>query len=69
MDALGVAGEGFLAVIFGFSVYFLATTFASYWHHRLMHWRWFWNLHRYHHSTPELNIFSGNRGTRGWRCS
>jgi sterol desaturase/sphingolipid hydroxylase (fatty acid hydroxylase superfamily) len=50
-----------LGVLAGFSIYFLASTFASYWQHRLMHWRWFWYLHRFHHATPELNIFTGFR--------
>jgi sterol desaturase/sphingolipid hydroxylase (fatty acid hydroxylase superfamily) len=53
--------NGALEVIAGFSIYFLASTFVSYWHHRLMHWRGFWYLHRFHHATPELNIFSGFR--------
>jgi sterol desaturase/sphingolipid hydroxylase (fatty acid hydroxylase superfamily) len=26
-----------------------------------MHWRWFWYLHRFHHSAPELNLFTGWR--------
>jgi sterol desaturase/sphingolipid hydroxylase (fatty acid hydroxylase superfamily) len=53
--------DGIIEVLGAFSVYYLATTFVSYWHHRLMHWRWFWYLHRFHHSTPDLNILSGFR--------
>jgi sterol desaturase/sphingolipid hydroxylase (fatty acid hydroxylase superfamily) len=53
--------EGMLEVIGAFSIYFLVTTFVSYWHHRLLHWRWFWYLHRYHHSATEFNVFTGFR--------
>ena len=47
--------DGLLQVAFAFSVYFLITTFVGYWQHRLQHSRWFWHLHRFHHS--EYNIF------------
>jgi sterol desaturase/sphingolipid hydroxylase (fatty acid hydroxylase superfamily) len=53
--------DGVLEVIGAFSVYYLLTTFVSYWHHRLLHWRWFWFLHRYHHSATEFNILTGFR--------
>jgi sterol desaturase/sphingolipid hydroxylase (fatty acid hydroxylase superfamily) len=70
MDALTVRldwvrwelpSDGVLQVIAAFSVYYLLTTFIGYWHHRLLHWRWFWYLHRYHHSASEFNIFTGFR--------
>src|SRR5262249_16955344 len=44
-----------------FAVYFLISTFVGYWQHRLMHWRLFWSLHRFHHSDPDLNVFTGFR--------
>jgi sterol desaturase/sphingolipid hydroxylase (fatty acid hydroxylase superfamily) len=53
--------DGVLEVIFAFLVFYLVTSFISYWHHRLLHWRWFWYLHRYHHSATEFNIFTGFR--------
>jgi sterol desaturase/sphingolipid hydroxylase (fatty acid hydroxylase superfamily) len=53
--------NGVLAVAASFCIYFLASTFFAYWQHRLMHWRWLWYLHRFHHSGPQLNIFGGYR--------
>lgn len=53
--------DGVLAVILAFTIYFLSTTFIGYWQHRLLHWRWFWNLHRFHHSATELNLLTGFR--------
>jgi len=50
--------EGVLAVIAGFVVYYLLSSFIGYWQHRLMHWRWFWQLHRFHHAAPEFNILT-----------
>lgn len=57
--------NGLPEVLFAFAIYYLTTTFVSYWHHRLMHWRWFWYLHRFHHSTPELNLLTGYRENPG----
>lgn len=50
--------EGVLEVIAGFVVYYLLSSFIGYWQHRLMHWRWFWQLHRFHHAAPEFNILT-----------
>jgi sterol desaturase/sphingolipid hydroxylase (fatty acid hydroxylase superfamily) len=50
--------EGALAVIAGFAVYYLFSSFIGYWQHRLMHWRWFWQLHRFHHAATEFNVFT-----------
>ncbi len=53
--------EGVLAVSGGFVVYYLISTFVQYWLHRLQHWRWFWQLHRLHHSATEFNLLTGFR--------
>ena len=53
--------DGFFAVAGAFTVYYLMSTFVGYWQHRLMHWRWFWQLHRFHHSATDFNIFTGFR--------
>jgi sterol desaturase/sphingolipid hydroxylase (fatty acid hydroxylase superfamily) len=53
--------DGLLEVAFAFSVYFLMSTFVGYWQHRLMHSRWFWHLHRFHHSGTDYNIFTAFR--------
>ncbi len=50
--------EGVLAVVAGFAVYYLLSSFIGYWQHRLMHWRWFWQLHRFHHAATEFNILT-----------
>jgi sterol desaturase/sphingolipid hydroxylase (fatty acid hydroxylase superfamily) len=53
--------EGVLQVTGGFAVFYLVFSFVGYWQHRLMHWRWFWQLHRFHHAATELNILTGFR--------
>jgi sterol desaturase/sphingolipid hydroxylase (fatty acid hydroxylase superfamily) len=53
--------EGVLQVTAGFAVFYLVFSFVGYWQHRLMHWRWFWQLHRFHHAATELNILTGFR--------
>jgi sterol desaturase/sphingolipid hydroxylase (fatty acid hydroxylase superfamily) len=50
--------EGVLEVIAGFAVFYLLSSFIGYWQHRLMHWRWFWQLHRFHHAATEFNILT-----------
>lgn len=35
--------------------------FVGYWEHRLRHTRWFWPLHRSHHSPRELTLVNGWR--------
>jgi sterol desaturase/sphingolipid hydroxylase (fatty acid hydroxylase superfamily) len=57
--------DGLLEVIGAFAVYYLMTTFVGYWQHRLMHWRWFWQLHRFHHSATDFNILTGFRANPG----
>lgn len=35
----------------------LADDFIQYWYHRKAHeWKWLWNLHRPHHSGPEMGV-------------
>jgi sterol desaturase/sphingolipid hydroxylase (fatty acid hydroxylase superfamily) len=53
--------EGVFEVAGAFAVYFLVSTFVGYWQHRLMHWRGFWQLHRFHHSATDFNILTGFR--------
>ena len=57
--------DGFLQVAGAFAVYYLLTTFVGYWQHRLMHWRWFWHLHRFHHSATDFNVLTGFRANPG----
>ena len=62
IDRLGwfrweLPSDGILAVTGAFAVFFLVSTFVQYWLHRLQHWRWFWQLHRLHHSGTEFNLF------------
>jgi sterol desaturase/sphingolipid hydroxylase (fatty acid hydroxylase superfamily) len=53
--------EGVLGIAASVVVYYLANTFVGYWQHRMMHWRWFWHLHRFHHAATEINIFTSFR--------
>lgn len=41
---------------------YVGGSFAAYWEHRLLHTRFFWALHRSHHSPSEFTIISGFRG-------
>ncbi len=45
--------------------YFLLYTFFDYWNHRLDHTRYFWPIHRYHHSAEEFYILTSDRGHPG----
>jgi sterol desaturase/sphingolipid hydroxylase (fatty acid hydroxylase superfamily) len=50
--------EGVLAVTAGFVFFYILSSFIGYWQHRLMHWRWFWQLHRFHHAATDFNILT-----------
>jgi len=58
---LELPSEGVLGITAGFAVFYIVSSFVGYWQHRLMHWRGFWQLHRFHHAATELNIFTGFR--------
>jgi sterol desaturase/sphingolipid hydroxylase (fatty acid hydroxylase superfamily) len=57
--------DGIFEVTGAFAVYYLLSTLVGYWQHRLMHWRWFWQLHRFHHSETDFNILTGFRANPG----
>jgi sterol desaturase/sphingolipid hydroxylase (fatty acid hydroxylase superfamily) len=42
-------------------LYFLVYTFFDYWTHRLDHTRFFWPLHRYHHSAEDFGVITAGR--------
>jgi sterol desaturase/sphingolipid hydroxylase (fatty acid hydroxylase superfamily) len=42
-------------------LYFFVYTFFDYWTHRVDHSRYFWPLHRYHHSTEDFCVVSTAR--------
>ena len=42
-------------------LFFFVYTFFDYWTHRLDHTRWFWPLHRYHHSADEFTVVTSSR--------
>ena len=53
--------QGVLGIPTSIAVFYLFSTFIGYWQHRMMHWRWFWHLHRFHHAATEINIFTSFR--------
>jgi sterol desaturase/sphingolipid hydroxylase (fatty acid hydroxylase superfamily) len=53
--------DGPLQIAFSVMVYFVMFDFVGYWVHRLYHTSLFWNLHRFHHSAPELNFITALR--------
>lgn len=57
--------EGIVGLSVSFAVFYLFTTFIGYWQHRMMHWRWFWHLHRFHHAATEMNILTSFRSNPG----
>ena len=42
-------------------VYFFVYTFFDYWTHRFDHTRYFWPLHRYHHSATDFGVITAGR--------
>jgi sterol desaturase/sphingolipid hydroxylase (fatty acid hydroxylase superfamily) len=50
--------QGVLQVTAGFVAFYIVSSFIGYWGHRLMHWRWFWQLHRFHHAATDFNILT-----------
>ena len=46
-----------------FAFLVLAGDFGAYWFHRLMHTKWAWNVHRFHHSSTELYWLAGVRAS------
>jgi sterol desaturase/sphingolipid hydroxylase (fatty acid hydroxylase superfamily) len=42
-------------------IYFTIYSFFDYWAHRLGHTKWFWPLHRYHHSAEDFCVINGGR--------
>lgn len=56
-----LSSEGILGLTTGIVVFYLFNTFIGYWQHRMMHWRWFWHLHKFHHAATEFNILTTYR--------
>jgi sterol desaturase/sphingolipid hydroxylase (fatty acid hydroxylase superfamily) len=44
-------------------VYYLLADLGSYWLHRVMHSRFVWSVHRFHHSVNDMYWLAGVRGT------
>lgn len=45
------------------AIVFVAADFLAYWMHRVIHQRWIWPVHRWHHMPDALYWLSGSRGT------
>lgn len=60
-NRIALPSEGALPLAAGFAIYWLLTTFFSYWGHRMMHLPQFWPLHRFHHAATELNMITSFR--------
>ncbi|HMH65200.1 MAG TPA: sterol desaturase family protein [Rhizomicrobium sp.] len=43
------------------ALYFYVYSFFDYWAHRVGHTKWFWPLHRYHHSAEDFCVINGAR--------
>lgn len=52
---------GGMPLLIQYTGYFLLVTFWDYWQHRLEHSRYFWPIHRYHHSADEFHILTSMR--------
>jgi sterol desaturase/sphingolipid hydroxylase (fatty acid hydroxylase superfamily) len=44
-----------------FAIIWLINSLCFYLHHRLMHTKYFWHLHKIHHSSTDMNIINGFR--------
>ena len=55
-------GFGWLPSPLAFLAYVLLFTFLDYWTHRLDHSRYFWPIHRYHHSAEDFFVVTSDRG-------
>lgn len=44
-------------------LYVLIADFGAYWAHRLMHTKWVWRIHRWHHSPTYMYWLAGVRGS------
>jgi sterol desaturase/sphingolipid hydroxylase (fatty acid hydroxylase superfamily) len=53
--------DGMPGIAASLAVFWLATSFAQYWGHRLSHTPALWHLHRFHHAATELNMVSAYR--------
>ncbi|MBO6520600.1 MAG: sterol desaturase family protein [Rhodospirillales bacterium] len=61
VDAMTALGLDFSLIhgthpVVQFFVLVLAITFCNYWTHRLLHSRWFFELHKVHHSAEHLGV-------------
>jgi sterol desaturase/sphingolipid hydroxylase (fatty acid hydroxylase superfamily) len=52
---------GALPLALQVAVYFTVYSFFDYWAHRVGHTRWFWPLHRYHHSAEDFCVVNAAR--------
>jgi sterol desaturase/sphingolipid hydroxylase (fatty acid hydroxylase superfamily) len=50
-----------LPLVLQIAIYFFVYTFFDYWTHRLDHSRYFWPLHRFHHSADEFCVLTAGR--------
>ncbi len=63
LSATGIdLGFSWLPAPLAFLAYVLVFTFLDYWTHRLDHTRYFWPIHRYHHSAEEFFVITSDRG-------
>jgi len=42
--------------ILQFLIVYLINTLVAYWHHRIMHTKWMWEIHKVHHAAEEMNV-------------
>lgn len=63
LSATGIdLGFDWLPAPLTFFAYWLLFTFLDYWTHRLDHSRYFWPIHRYHHSAEDFFVITSDRG-------
>ncbi|MEO8516824.1 MAG: sterol desaturase family protein [Flavobacterium sp.] len=56
-----------LPIWLGVLIIFIPDEFLHYWYHRKGHeWRWLWNIHKTHHTSPEMNIAVSYRENWLW---
>jgi sterol desaturase/sphingolipid hydroxylase (fatty acid hydroxylase superfamily) len=52
-----------LPAIAAFLLSFVVVDYLYYWNHRLLHYRWLWQLHLVHHTMTEMDVLGTSRNT------
>ncbi|AFY50432.1 sterol desaturase [Nostoc sp. PCC 7524] len=52
-----------LSPILSFIISFVVADYLYYWNHRLLHSKWFWQVHQVHHTVTQMDVLGTSRNT------